>query len=146
MEIRTFSDLLEAAHAQREPQRLLLVFAVAECPPDSTAAEREAFARGEGGALNPVVCVDKLPSEIASFEALKAESRNAISRWDILFVAALDGRAGVAPNSDEAAGPLRMMLESIRAGRTSNFLAIDSTGELVQLERAAPAAAGRQSA
>ena len=114
---------------------MLLVFAVAELPRDSGAEERAAFERGEGGALNPVVCVDKLAAEIQSFEALKTESREAISRWDILFVATLDGRAGVAPNSDEAAGPLRMMVESIKAGRIANFLTIDRDGELVQLQR-----------
>lgn len=135
MEIRTFSDLLTAARSQQEPQRLLLVFAVAECPGDATAAEQAAFARGEGGALTPVVCVDKLPSEITSFEALKTESANAISHWDILFVAALDGRAGIAPNSDEAVGPLRMMSESIRVGHVARFVAVDPTGELVQLVR-----------
>lgn len=135
MTIRTFTDLLVAARTQQEPQRLLLVFAVAELPRDSGAEERAAYERGEGGALNPVVCVDKLAAEIESFEALKTESREAISRWDILFVAALDGRAGVAPNSDEAAGPLRMMVESIKAGRIADFLTIDRDGELVQLQR-----------
>lgn len=136
VDIRTFDDLLAAARAQPEPQRLLLVFAVAELPPDGTAQQRAAFERGEGGALTPVVCVDKLASEIASFEALELEAREALSRWDILFVAALDGRAGVPPNTDEAAGPLRMMLESIRAGRIADFLAVDRRGEFVELQRA----------
>lgn len=135
MSLQTFQDLLDAARSQPEPQRLLMVFAVAEAPPDTTAQEQAAFARGEGGALTPVVCVDKLAAEIASFEALREESRAAISRWDILFVAALDGRAGIAPNSDEAAGPLRMMLESIRVGRIGNFLAVNCHGELVELQR-----------
>ena len=125
MNIRTFSDLLEAAHAQPEPQRLLLVFAIAELPPDGTEQERASFQRGEGGALTPVVCVDKLASEIGSFEALEIESRQALSRWDILFVAALD----------EAAGPLRMMLESIRVGRIANFLAVNRSGDIIELQR-----------
>jgi len=136
MALQTFTDLLDAAQSQREPQRLLMVFALAEAPHDATEQETAAFARGEGGALTPVVCVDKLASEIASFEALELESREALSRWDILFVAALDGRAGVPPNADEAAGPLRMMLESIRAGRIANFLAVNRRGELVELQRA----------
>lgn len=135
MTIRTFGELLDAAHAQAEPQRLLLVFAVAEAPRDGTGEEKAAFARGEGGALTPVVCVDKLAADITSFAALKEESRAAISRWDILFVAALDGRAGVAPNSDEAAGPLKMMLESIKVGRIADFVTVDSDGELVRLSR-----------
>jgi hypothetical protein len=70
-----FDDFLAAARGQPEPQRLLLVFAHAECPYDATPAEREAFERGEGGALAPAVCVDKLPAEIASFAALLEESK-----------------------------------------------------------------------
>ena len=103
-----FDDFLAAARGQTEPQRLLLVFARAECPPDATPAEREAFERGEGGALAPAVCVDKLPEEIASFSALLEESKAAVPDWRILFVAAMDGRGGHAPNPDEAVQPLRM--------------------------------------
>ena len=95
-----FDDFLAAARGQPEPQRLLLVFARAECPPDATPAEREAFERGEGGALAPAVCVDKLPEEIASFSALLEESKAAVPDWRILFVAAMDGRGGHAPKGD----------------------------------------------
>ncbi|MGD9597996.1 MAG: ribonucleotide reductase subunit alpha [Steroidobacteraceae bacterium] len=135
MSIETFADLLAVARSQREPQRLLFVFAVAELPHDGSASEAAAFQRGEGGTLAPVVCVDKLATEVDSFEALRAESRESISRWDILFVAALGGRAGMAPNSDEAAAPLRKMVESIRVGHIGNFLAVNRDGELVRLER-----------
>lgn len=131
-----FDDLLAAAGRQEQPQRLLLVFARAECPVDATPAEREAFARGEGGALAPAVCVDKLPEEIVSFDALLEESRVAMPDWRILFVAAMDGRGGHAPNADEAVQPLRMMVEQIRGGRIASFLAVDRDGRLVSLARA----------
>ena len=133
--MQTFDDLLVAAAARPEPQRLLLVFATAECPSDVTAAEREAFARGEGGALAPAVCVDKLATEIPSFAALLQESRAAVPDWRILFVAAMDGRGGHAPNSDEAEQPLRMMVEQIKGGRIARFLAVDRDGQLVALAR-----------
>jgi hypothetical protein len=135
MRMDHFDDLLAAAARQPQPQRLLLVFARAECPPDATAAERAAFERGEGGALAPAVCVDKLPEEIASFAALREESRAALPDWRILFVAAMDGRGGHAPNSDEAVQPLRMMVEQIKGGRIGNFLAVDRDGALVSLAR-----------
>jgi hypothetical protein len=135
MRMDHFDDLLAAASRQEQPQRLLLVFARAECPPDATAAEHEAFARGEGGALAPVVCVDKLPAEIASFAALLDESAAAVPDWRILFVAAMDGRGGHAPNSDEAVQPLRMMVEQIKGGRIARFLAVNRTGQLVALAR-----------
>ena len=46
-----FRQLLQAAAAQPDPQRLLFVFAAAELPDDPTPAQRERFAAGEGGAL-----------------------------------------------------------------------------------------------
>lgn len=131
----TFDDLLAVARAQTEPQRLLLVFARAECPPDATPAEREAFERGEGGALAPLVCVDKPPAEIASFDALLAESKAVVPDWRILFVAAMDGRGGHAPSADEAMQPLRMMVEQIKGGRIARFVAVDRDGRLVNLAR-----------
>lgn len=131
--METFDDFLGAARSQPEPQRLLLVFACAECPPDATAAERAAFGRGEGGALAPAVCVDKLAWEIASFASLLEESSAVVRDWRILFVAAMDGRGGHAPNPDEAVQPLRMMVEQIKSGRIARFLAVDRNGALVDL-------------
>jgi hypothetical protein len=132
--MHNFADLLAAAHAEPEPQRLLLVFAAAELPRDATPAERALFERGEGGALAPVVCVDKRPEEIADFAALCAESDLTAQRWDILFVAAMSGRGGHAPNADEAVQPLRMMVEQIKGGHIARFVAVDRSGELVQLQ------------
>jgi hypothetical protein len=134
MSLHDFSDLLQAARQQPEPQRLLLVFTAAELPRDPTPEEIASFERGEGGALAPVVCVDKLPEEIANFAALLDESRQAIADWDILFVASLPGRGGFAPNADEAVQPLQMMVEAIKGGRIGEFLAVNREGELVQLQ------------
>ena len=75
MNISSFDDLLVAARQQVEPQRLLFVFASAELPPDSTAAQREHFLAGQGGALVPVMCVDKIPGELLTFADLVQESR-----------------------------------------------------------------------
>ena len=134
MQLHDFSDLLQAARQQPEPQRLLLVFAAAELPRDASDEEKARFERGEGGALSPVVCVDKLPEEIESFAGLLDESTRTGIAWDILFVAALSGRGGFAPNSDEAVQPLRMMVEAIKGGRVGEFLAVTRAGELVQLQ------------
>ncbi|MFZ5635433.1 MAG: ribonucleotide reductase subunit alpha [Pseudomonadota bacterium] len=130
-----FDDLLAAACRQPQPQRLLLVFTRAECPPDADPLQRAAFEQGEAGALTPAVCVDKLPAEITSFAVLHEESMQAIPDWRILFVAAMDGRGGHPPNSDEAVQPLRMMVEQIKVGRIARFLAVDRSGHLVSLER-----------
>lgn len=134
MSLHDFADLLRASRQQPEPQRLLLVFAAAELPRDATAEETARFERGEGGALAPMVCVDKLPDEIESFPALLEESRQTGVAWDILFVASLPGRGGFAPNPDEAVQPLQMMVEAIKGGRVGEFLAVSRDGELVQLQ------------
>lgn len=133
MSLSTFDDLLAAARAQPQPQRLLFVFTRAELPADATEEERSLFAEGVGGALVPTVCVDKSPDEIAGFAQLQAESRDAVDHWDIVFVAAMEGRAGVPPSADEAEQPLRMMVEQVRIGRIGRFLAVDATGRLVEL-------------
>jgi hypothetical protein len=134
--MQTFDDFLAIARQQPEPQRLLLVFARAELAADATPSRRDAFAQGEGGELAPAVCVDRTPEEIGSFDALRRESAQAIDRWDILFVSALDGRGGHAPNPDEAVQPLRMMVEQIKGGRIARMLAVDRDGRLVALQRA----------
>lgn len=134
MSINDFSGLLRAALEQPEPQRLLLVFAAAELPGDASDEETASFRRGEGGALAPVVCVDKLPGEIDGFAALLDESRRTGVAWDILFVASLPGRAGLAPNADEAVQPLRMMVEAIKDGRVGEFIAVTRDGTLVRLK------------
>ena len=130
--IETYDDLLQAAHAQVEPQRLLLVFCQAELPDDASAAEKAAFERGEGGALVPVLCVDKAPEEAALADLL-AESAATGQHWDLMFVAALSGRGGIAPGSDEAQQPLTMMVESVKLGHVGGYLAVTRGGELVDL-------------
>lgn len=134
MNLHTFADLLSAARRQTEPQRLLLVFADAQCPADATTEERAAFDRGDGGALVPKVCVDKLAQDIVDFDVLKAEAAATGFDWRIMFVAALSGRGGHAPNSDQAVQPLQMMVEAIKGGRIAQFLAVNREGDLVQLQ------------
>jgi hypothetical protein len=134
MNISSFDDLLRAAHRQAEPQRLLFVFARAELPPDSTAEQRSRFATGHGGALVPLMCVDKAPGELGTFAELVEESRQAGADWAIVFVAALAGRGGLAPTSDEAEASLQRMVEAIKAGAIGSFIPFDRNGEPLLLD------------
>lgn len=131
--ISSYSDLIQASHSQQEPQRLLFVFCRAELPNEASPEERAAFERGEGGALTPVICVDKTPQEAPEFGALQEESRATGQSWDVVFVAAMSGRGGTPPSTDEAQQPLTMMVESIRLGHISNYLPLDSYGNAVSL-------------
>lgn len=133
MNIATFDDLLIAARTQPQPQRLLFVFAGIELPDDASPAERAGFERGEGGALVPQMCVDKTPDEIVSFEQFKQEARQMGPDWGMVFAAALSGRAGRAPTSEDAEKPLQDMVEAIRLGRLQAFIPFNPEGEAVQL-------------
>lgn len=132
MSLASFQDLLDAARQQPEPQRLLLVFAQVELPQNASAEQRERFEQRQGGTLSPCLCVDKTPEEITSFAALAEESKATGQNWDLLFVGGLSGRAGVAPSADEAAQPLRFMVNAINDGRVAQFAAFDRQGEVVQ--------------
>jgi len=131
--ISSFEDLLREAREQPEPQRLLFVFANAVLPDDSTPEQRAHFRAGEGGALAPLMCADKLPEELGTFAALAEESSRFGSDWAIVFVASLPGRDGRAPTSKEADQPLERMVESIKAGSLAAFVPFDRAGRPVLL-------------
>ena len=131
MDIASFDDLLGAARQQPEPQRLLFVFAGAELTEDSTPEQREQFRAGRGGALIPLMCVDRTPEEIVSFSQLEEESRQFAHDWVMVFVAGLSGRNGVAPTPDEARKPLERMEASIKAGTFGAFVPFDRLGHPV---------------
>ncbi|MNJ70614.1 hypothetical protein D3C77_670880 [compost metagenome] len=107
------------------------MFVTAELPADASPEERQRFEDGQGGTLKPVLCVDKLPDEVVDFTALLAESARTDVAWELLFAAGLPGRAGIAPNPDEAEQPLKMMVAAIESGRIGSFLAFDRAGETV---------------
>jgi hypothetical protein len=134
MNISNFDDLLSAARAQPEPQRLLFVFANIVLPDDASPAQRAAFERGEGGALVPQMCVDKSPDELVSFDALKQEAERMGSPWGMVFAAALAGKTGLAPTSKDAEKPLQDMVEAIRLGRLQALVPFNPAGDAVQLE------------
>lgn len=129
MDITSFADLLVAARSQRAPQRLLFVFAQAGLPADATPEQKARHARGEGGELTPVLCVDKRPEDLKNFEALARESEETGQSWDLVFVAAMN-----APASPDAVDPeLKRMVQWIETGRVENFLAFNRQGEPVRI-------------
>lgn len=133
MDIASFDDLLRAARAQPQRQRLLFVFAAIELPDDAGPAERAAFDRGEGGALVPQMCVDKSLDELDHFQAFADEADRMGKPWGMLFAAALAGRADREPTSEQAATHLDHMVEAIRLGRIEAFAVFDRQGRAVRL-------------
>jgi len=135
MYISSFDDLLVAAKQQPEPQRLLFVFTRAELPPGSTAAQRERFLAGEGGALVPVMCVDKAPDELLTFADLVQESHQfgQGKEWHIVFAAAASGSGGRELSSEAVEKALQGMVEAIKADSLAAFAPFDKQGQAVKL-------------
>lgn len=123
-----FDQLLQAAAAEPQPQRLLFVFANAGLPDDATPVQRQRFAAGSGGNLTPLMCVDKSSAELAGFEQLVAESKTAGPPWDVVFAAGLAGRSGQPPSAQQVEQALEGMVERVRSGTIGNLLALDSSG------------------
>lgn len=133
MDISTFDDLLAAARAQAQPQRLLFVFAGIELPEDATPDQRRRFQQGQGGALVPQMCVDKSPDELASFDQLRQEAASLGQPWGMVFAAAMSGAPGKAPTSADADAPLQKMVEAIRQGQIQAYIPFDGEGRAVRL-------------
>lgn len=133
MNISSYEDLLNAANMQATPQRLLFVFAKAELPGEHTGDQQSQFKAGKGGALMPVMCVDKLASERNSFASLVEESRQMKQDWDVVFVAGMSAKSGDMTESAEAEEPLKEMVKSIQVGSIGNYLAFNREGEMLRM-------------
>ena len=124
-----------AAKNQPEPQRLLFVFLKASLPEDHEGDEGVRIHSGQGGQLQPVMCVDKTLDELGTFADLVTESEAMGQPWQIVLVAGLSGRNGVMPSSDDATQPLKVMQNTVEnGGDLSNYMAFDRDGMPVQFD------------
>nr|WP_136251587.1 ribonucleotide reductase subunit alpha [Ningiella ruwaisensis] len=108
--ISMFSDLLEMANEQPDPQRLLFLFASAKATNKSKKRDDK---RGE---ISPVMVVDKLPEELSNFDALVKEADSINKDWDFVFIASLAGDQKRPPSSDDAQPYLDKMTDDVMRG------------------------------
>jgi hypothetical protein len=133
MNITDYPSLLAAAKTQTQPQRLLFVFLKASLPKDHEGDEESRFHAGQGGQLQPVMCVDKTLDELGSFSDLVTESEKIEADWQIVLVASLSGRNGIAPSPEEADEPLKKILHTVETGGDlSRYIAFDREGSPLQ--------------
>ena len=133
MNISNFDDLLQAARQQAQPQRLLLVFAGASLPAGATPEQQARFEAVESGELAPLMCVDKDPQALASFQALADEAATLGPAWALVFAGALSGAAGQPPGSSQVDAALQRLVEAVKAGDLAGLIPFDRQGEAVQL-------------
>lgn len=126
--ITDFASLLAAARSQSAAQRLLFAFCQRRLHDDHNAQEAERFAAGEGGILQPILCVDKTPSQLGDFSALAADADALDARWQLVFVAAVDDGG-----SEAADGPIKRMVQTIQTGGdVARYLAFNRDGQLLR--------------
>jgi len=122
-----FSDLISMAKEQAEPQRLLFLFA----KPESSKSKNNKISRGH---LAPIMCVDKLPDEIESFEQFAKEADSIEKSWQFIFVAGLSGQQGKAPTAEAAEPYLNKMTNDLVTGQNiANYVVIDRAGEPIEM-------------
>ncbi len=130
IDITDYDTLLKAAAQQPEPQRFLFVFLKASLPEEHSEQEAENFHAGQGGGLEPIMCVDKTLDELSDFAALVKESEQIESDWQIVLIGIMSGKNGIMPTADEAEMPLKMMADKVGNGADlSQYLAFDRNGE-----------------
>lgn len=141
--LESFDDLLRIAREQPLRQRFLLVFVKAVLPSDAKAEQVARFHAKQGGALVPVMYVDKGEYELASFKDLLAEARYTADTlgngvdidWDFVIVGCLDGHAAEEPLPQEVDAAFHDLLQSLRLGRLlGHLVAFDREGRPVNFE------------
>ena len=124
----TFKELLAMADQQEQPQRLLFLFAR---PEGNNPKKSKKMQKGH---LAPVMCVDKLPSEIANFTTLVTEADSIEKDWQFIFVAGLSGKNGIAPSADDAEPYLNKMTNDLVSGQNiASYVVIDRDGKPIEL-------------
>jgi len=127
--IKMFKELLQMTNEQSAPQRLMFLFANAE----STNPKKSK--KHQRGTISPVMCVDKLPSELTTFSALVKEADSIAKQWNFVFIASLSGENGVAPTTDEAEPFLNKMANDIETGNgIGRYVIFDREENPIELE------------
>lgn len=131
MDISNYSDLISAAKSQKDSQKLLFVFTQADLPENADSRQKENFLAGEGGALLPMMYVDKFPHEVENFSVLTEQSTEMKTKWKIVFAGALSGDGDIPPSIERIEKSFLKMIEDIKNGRLGSYIAFDHNGDIV---------------
>ncbi|PCI72011.1 MAG: ribonucleotide reductase subunit alpha [Gammaproteobacteria bacterium] len=122
-----FKKMIDAAKAQEQPQRILIMLAKSE-------VEENDKEKGMSGTITPVICVDKTPDEITSFEDFIKEADSINSDWDMMFIAGLSGENNEMPTPEDADPILNQMVNNLMSGQDlSRYLVLDRNDDPVDI-------------
>lgn len=121
-----FKELLDMTNEQEQPQRLLFLFAKTDA-----GKKQKNYMSGH---VEPVMCVDKLPTELSSFDALIKEADSISKEWDFMFIAGLSGSDGKAPSEDDAEPYLNKMSNDIADGQDlARYVVLDRKEQPIEI-------------
>jgi hypothetical protein len=81
------------------------------------------------------MCVDKLPEELTTFAALKAEADTIEKSWNFVFIASLSGENGMTPSEDDAEPFLNKMVNDVQTGNNvGRYVIYDRDENPIELE------------
>ena len=130
--MKTFKELLKLTHEQEQPQRLMFLFANAE---STNSKKSKKSKKHQKGTILPVMCVDKLPEELTTFAALKAEADTIEESWNFVFIASLSGENGMTPSEDDAEPFLNKMVNDVQTGNNvGRYVIYDRDENPIELE------------
>ena len=90
--------------------------------------------KGISGTITPVICVDKTPDEITSFEDFVKEADSINSDWDMMFIAGLSGENNEMPTPEDADPILNQMVNNLMSGQDlSRYLVLDRNDDPVDI-------------
>ena len=122
-----FKKMIDAAETQEQPQRILIMLAKSEIE----ISDKE---KGMSGTITPVICVDKTPDEITSFEDFVKEADSINSEWDMMFIAGLAGENNEMPTPEDADPILNQMVNNLMSGQDlSRYLVLDRNDDPVDI-------------
>lgn len=109
---------------------MLFVFLKASLPKDYKDEEKGSFDSGQGGELEPIMCVDKPLEELSNFSDLVKESEQMEQDWHIVLVSSISGSNGLVADTKEVERSLKMMVGTVQqGGDLSKFMAFERGGE-----------------
>lgn len=125
---KIYEELLAMAANQDQPQRLLFLFAKPE------GHNPKKSKKHQKGHINPIMCVDKLPEEVTSFDALVTEADSIDKEWHFVFISGLSGENNTPPSSDDAEPYLNKMTNDLVTGQNiSRYLVLDRHGQPIEM-------------
>ena len=129
MDITDYNSLLAVARMQAQPQHFLFVFLKKSLPEDHKGDEEFRYTAGLGGALTPVMTLNKPLNELSDFAGLVNESKQQNREWDLVSVAVLSGQGSVMPTDKEALAQLEIMMKTVESGGDlSKYMTFDKLG------------------